>query len=134
MTRTAPVATVATVGSAWKDHRPAGHDAQQNEHDCVVVHDERGPAPEAPKRLGTSKPPRVDAVAVFPPQRSTHKQHVRHSAENGVREDRDLRRAHFRPKRRTVAKPRVHRLRYQKSTRRRIRTGPGRSIVRLQDP
>src|SRR4029077_16820499 len=64
-----------------------------------------------------------------------HEQQIRHSTENGVREKRGLDPRHFRPNRRTVAAPpRLSRLRYQKSTRRRMRIGPGRSIVRLQEP
>ena len=116
--------------------RVAGRDAQHDEGKCVVIHDDRGRPAEAPEcfrslvRLGEHSAP------VPTPQCRSHKQHVRHPTEKGVREYRALHGAHFRPNRRTVATPRPprRRLRYQKSTRRRIRTGPGRSIVRLQEP
>src|SRR6266550_4493342 len=113
----------------------AGREAEHHEGERVVIHDDRSRPPEASECFGTLAPLGGHAVPLPTPQCQSHKQHVRHSTQNGVREYRAQRSAHFRPNRRMVAAPRAgrSRLRYQKSTRRRIRTGPGRSIVRIQD-
>ena len=94
----------------------------------------QGAPHEAAKTQDRSEALRVEALALFAAQHVPHEQHVRHATENGVYEDCGLRCRHVRPNKRTVAAPRRSRLRYQKSTRRTMRTGPGRSIVRLQEP
>src|SRR6266545_3148063 len=112
----------------------ARDEAQQNECERVVVHDDRGAPHEAAKTQDRTEALRVEALALLAAQHVPHEQHVRHATENGVDEDCGLRCRHVRPNKRTVAAPRRSRLRYQKSTRRTMRTGPGRSIVRLQEP
>src|SRR6266576_1273045 len=116
--------------------RSTRRDVEYDQRERVVVHDDRRRPPEPAERFGAGGLLRGNPVPLLAPQGRSHKHHVRHSTENGVREYQDLRRRHVRPNSRTVAAPRSGRclLRYQKSTRRNIRTGPGRSIVRLQEP
>src|SRR5882672_8105110 len=116
--------------------RIARGEAEHHERERVVVHDDCGAQPEPAERFGAGGRLNRKPAPLLAPQRQSHKQHIRHSTENGVPESQCLHRRHLRPNSRTVAAPRIGRslLRYQKSTRRKIRTGPGRSIVRLQEP